>query len=137
MQNAHLRIGRERVLAGGQLVQHDPQGKDIAGAAGGLAPRLLGRHVSDRAHHGARFGDLGGCGLRMRPVDGDAAGQAEIEDLGVAIVAHHDVLGLDVPVHDPGGMGRGQRLGHLADEVGQRGQGGTPGGETPQRLPLY
>ena len=33
-------------------------------------------------------------------------------------------------------MGRGQRLGHLADELHQRGQGGTPGRETPQRLPL-
>ena len=33
-------------------------------------------------------------------------------------------------------MGRGQRLGHLADEVHQLGQGGTPGGERPQRLAL-
>ena len=66
----------------------------------------------------------------------DAAGQAEIEDLGIAVVPHHDVLGLDVAVHDPGGMGRGQRPGHLADEGHQLRQGGTPGGERPQRLPL-
>ena len=64
------------------------------------------------------------------------SGQAEIDHLGVAVVPHHDVLGLDIPVHDPGGMGRGQRLGHLADEVHQLGQGGTPGRERPQRLPL-
>jgi hypothetical protein len=64
-------------------------------------------------------------------------GQAEIDDLGIAVVPHHDVVGLDIPVHDPGGMGRGQRLGHLADEVHERGQGEPPPPrEPPQCLAL-
>ena len=136
VQDADLRVRREGVLAGGQLVQHDAQGEEIAGAAGRLGPRLLGGHVADRAHQGARIGDCGGFGLGRSAAGGEVAGQAEIEHLGIAIVPHHDVLGLDVPVHNPGGMGRGQRLGHLADERHQRRQGETLRSERPQRLPL-
>ena len=67
-------VGREGVLARGQLVEHDAQGEEIAGAAGRLGPRLLGGHVADRAQHGARVGDLGGRGLGRRAEGRDAVG---------------------------------------------------------------
>ena len=136
MQGPDRGVGREGVLARGQLVEHDAQGEEVAGAAGGLGPRLLGGHVPDRAQHSARVGHRGGSGLGRMAEGGDGSSQAEIDDLGIVVVPHHDVLGLDIPVHDPCGMGRGQRLGHLADEVHQLGQGGMPGGERPQRPAL-
>ena len=40
-------------------------------------------------------------------------GQAEIEDLHEPVSRDHEVLGLQVPVHDPGGMSPGQSVGHL------------------------
>jgi hypothetical protein len=104
-----------------------PHGEEIAGTARRLGPRLLGGDIADRAQHGARVGDRAGGGLRPRVVEEDVAGQAEVDQLGKAVVAHHDVLGLDIPMHDPGGMGRGQRPNHLADGVHKLRQGGTPG----------
>lgn len=136
VQDSGLRIRGKGVPAGGQFVQHDAQGEDVAGAVGRLGPRLLRRHVADRAQQGTRGGDSGSGVLRLEGAAGEQAGQAEIDHLGVAVVPHHDVFGFDVPVHNPGGVGRGQRPGHLAGEVHQFRQGKAPGRERPQRLPL-
>jgi hypothetical protein len=40
-------------------------------------------------------------------------GQAEVEDLRVALVGDHDVLGLEVAVDDPALMGGGEAVGDL------------------------
>ena len=40
-------------------------------------------------------------------------GQAEVEDLDEPVPGHHQVLGLQVPVHDPGGMRLRQPVGRL------------------------
>ena len=45
------------------------------------------------------------------------AGQAEIEHLDVPIAPDHDVLGLDVPMHDPVRVCGGERAGDLAADV--------------------
>ena len=74
---------------------------------------LLGRHVADRPHdrpglrvararRGARL-LAGGNGL-------DPLGQAEVEDLDVAVSADEEVLGLQVPVDDALLVGRGKAL---------------------------
>ena len=44
-------------------------------------------------------------------------GQTEIRELGVAVFRHQDVLGLDVPVDDAGGMCGGQAVGHACQEL--------------------
>jgi hypothetical protein len=58
-------------------------------------------------------------------LDAEAPRQAEVEDLHLPGVAHHDVAGLDVAVDDALGVRRLERLGDLlrdADDlaVGQR-----------------
>ena len=50
----------------------------------------------------------------------DDAREPEIEHLHVAVGADHDVLRLDVPVDDAGGVRRGQRAGHLPPDVDRR-----------------
>ena len=135
VQDADLRVRREGVLAGGQLVQHDAQGEEIAGGANRLGPRLLRGHVADGAQHGARFGDLGDCGIGRGGVPGKGAGQAKIDYLDIAILSHHDVGGFDVPVHNPGSMGGGQRPCRLADERSQRRHGETLNRETRRVCP--
>ena len=52
--------------------------------------------------------------------------EAEVEDLGPAIRGHHDVLRLQVAVHDPLLVGRGQRLRHLGPEGQSRSGGSRP-----------
>ena len=45
------------------------------------------------------------------------ARQAEVEQLHVAVGPHHDVVGLDVAMDDPGDVRDRQRLGDLARDV--------------------
>ena len=74
----------------------------------GRASHLLGGHVAHRSHHRPRRG-LAGARRRARLLVGllDALGQAEIQELEVAIARHEDVLGLQVPVDDAPGLGNG------------------------------
>ncbi len=44
-------------------------------------------------------------------------GEAEVEDLGEAVVRHHHVVGLEVAVHDPGRVGLGEALGDLGPDL--------------------
>ena len=63
--------------------------------------------------------------------------EAEVEDLDDAVLRDHHVLGLQVPVDDPGGVRLGEPVGDLAGDVEQ-----TPGRkragpqDLPQRLPV-
>jgi hypothetical protein len=43
--------------------------------------------------------------------------QPEVEDLDVAVLRDHEVLGLQIPVHDPGRMCLGEPLGGLRGDV--------------------
>ena len=79
VQQANPRVGREGMVAGAQLVQDDAEREDVRGTVDLIAPRLLGRHVADRPDEEAGLRRLGGLGRRQ------AAGQAEVEQLDVAI----------------------------------------------------
>ncbi len=95
--------------AGQHLVEHDAQRVEVA-APVGAAVRLLGRHVLGRADQQPAFGHARPLVVRTGFVARDVAqaGDAEVEhldQLGVlALVAgaadDHDVLGLEIAVHD-------------------------------------
>ena len=59
--------------------------------------------------------------------------QAEVEHLHVAVGPDHDVLRLDVAVHDAGGMRGAERPRHLAADVDGRRQRLRRLDERPQR----
>jgi hypothetical protein len=113
-QGAQGRLGFEWVMARGELVKHDAQGEHVRGAVRRAAVGLLGRHVGGGPHQRAgRTVRTAGVGVGERR---QAAGQAEVEDLHVAVGTDHDVFGLDVAVDDPRGVGGGQRPGHLGNQ---------------------
>ena len=93
------RVGLERRPAGEQGVEHGAQAVDV-GRRGDLAPRagdLLGRHVRRRAQDQA--------GLRDPAVVLEAAGQAEVGDVGPALAVEQDVGRLQVAVEDAAQVG--------------------------------
>jgi hypothetical protein len=65
-------------------------------------------------------------------------GQAEVQDLDVAVLGDHQVLGLEVPVDDPGGVRLGKALGSLDSDVEKplRRQRLGRGNEVAKRLPF-
>ena len=107
-------VGFERMAPGEVLVQHDPQREDVGGAFGRQSVRLLGRHVTHGAQKRSGLGVPFGL-RRLAGKDREAAGEAEIEDLHVAVRTDHQVLGLDVPVDDPFGVGCGEGPGRLSE----------------------
>ena len=100
------------------LVEHAPEGPDVGPAVDALAPRLLGAHVVRGADHPARRrrrmrGGCGGVVERRRTVIQDP-GQAEVEQLHLAVAGQLDVGGLQVAVHDPSLVGGLEAQGDLA-----------------------
>ncbi len=86
----------------------------------GVAARLLGRHVGHGAQHVAAARQLAADRLHLAVHVGRLAGQrlglehlgqAEVEQLDVALVGDHHVGGLEVAVHDAALVGVGQRAG--------------------------
>ena len=64
--------------------------------------------------------------------------QAEVQDLDETVLRHHDVLGLQVPMHDAGLMRSGQALANLRGDLQQLPDSEAPAGEQlPQRRPLH
>ena len=109
----------ERPLARSHLVEDRAERELVRAEVEGLAARLLGRHVPGRAHDRAGLGrtDHGrqsGGVLRNRL---GQFRQPEVEDLDVPVLRHHQVLGLQVPVHDPGRMRLGETVGGLHRDV--------------------
>ena len=62
--------------------------------------------------------------------------QPEVEHLHVAVGADHDVLGLDVPVDDAGGVRGGERARHLPADVDRRRERLRALDERAQRPPV-
>ncbi len=81
----------ERHMAGETLIRDDTEGIDVGAPVERLGARLLWAHVMRRAdgHPGARE-----LAARRRLRD------AEIRDHGQPVLVEHDVVGLDVAVHD-------------------------------------
>jgi hypothetical protein len=86
----------------------------------GLPGGLFGRHVGGGAEHLAgdrqaflvgRWGFRQPCLLhRVRGRGRDSLGQPPVNHQGLAVVAEHDVVGLEVAVDDPLAVGVGHRL---------------------------
>ena len=96
-------------LTGEHLVEHAAEPEHVAAVIDQAAVQLLRRHVAQRA------GGVAGVGL----VDGDDAGQAEVEDLQASVVAADQVIGLDVEMDDAREMGEGQPGARVLDETQQ------------------
>ena len=114
--------GLELASAEGRLaLDREPQGGAERPQVGGRAHRfgldLLGRHVGGRAHHQAGRGQPGVALDR---------GDAEVGQLGGAVLADHHVLGLEVAVDDPGPVGRLQRVQQPEPEPGGPFRGQRP-----------
>ncbi len=111
VERRNLRRGHERVTAGHQLVQQDSEREDVRLRRNGLASSLFGRHVAnrseDQARLGHRAGQCRGNGCVVQP------GEAEIEQLDVAVGTHHHVVRLDVAMNDLGGVRDGEGFGNL------------------------
>ena len=108
VRDAERALAGVRDLAGDHLEQQDPGRVDI-GPAVRIAPLdLLGGQVRDGADdHPLRHALAVGL---------DRAGQSEVRHLDPAVVGDQDVLGLDVPVHEAGGVGGGEGLEHGVEE---------------------
>ncbi len=120
----------ERNLAGEHLVRDDAERVDVAARVDlALARRLLGAHVCRRPDRDTRAGQCAAAGVRQR------LGDSEIGD-------HHsppgpleeDVVGLDVPMHDPHRMREPQRVGRFLHDAsgffdGEPLPASEPGGE--------
>ncbi len=102
-----LALPREGLAPGGHLVEGGSEREDVASRVGLLSFELLGSHVLE----GAEKRSLGRHGRRVRRHCGKPGqdrrrrsrfpfGKAEIQELHSRL-RHHDVAGLQVPVHDP------------------------------------
>ena len=83
-EDRQIVVHREQPLAGQQLIQHDAAGEDVRATVNRLAAHLLGRHIGELAFEDARLGLGLARGLHF--------GDAEVDELDLALVADHDVL---------------------------------------------
>ena len=90
------------------LVHHNAYRVDVAGAVGLVAFGLFRADIMHTAHR------LAGQHLVICPGN---AGDAEVHHAQLAVIQQHNVLWLDIPVHDAVGVGVLQRLEDLGDEV--------------------
>nr|WP_317695385.1 hypothetical protein [Aeromicrobium sp. REDSEA-S32_B7] len=98
-----------RHRAGDHAVDRDAEGPHVARGSGGGAPGDLGGEV------GGRAGDEAGARERLVVL---ATGDAEVAELRDVVAGDEDVRRLHVAVHEPVGVGRGERVGHLREEAG-------------------
>jgi hypothetical protein len=100
-----------------------------------VTARLLGRHVGRRAERDTRDRLLPGLAAQAAELRGEhpaqevlalaALGQPPVEHDGLAVVADHHVLGLEVPVHDPPRVCEGDRVAdgqHLREKLETTGE---------------
>ena len=103
----------KRRSAGQALVQDRPERVDVGGRAHDVrsALGLFGGHVAGRAQNGAGRGEaLGGIA---------SAGEAEVGDLGRAVLRHQDVRWLEITVNRAGPVGDVDRLRQAQNQPGR------------------
>ena len=105
IDHAHRRARRERPLARQHLVEDAAQAVEIAALVGRLRMALLGAHVVRSAENLARARDRG-----MQP---HLLRQAKIDQRERAVVAEHDVRGLQIAMQDAGSVDRRERACYL------------------------
>ena len=120
------RLALEGLPPGGHLVEDRAERELVRAEVHGAAGGLLGRHVAHRPEHGAglrardrrRHVRPAPVGLRL-----DQLGEAEVQDLQVAVARQHQVLGLQVAVDDAVRVRAGEgarRLRGELEELAQR-----------------
>jgi hypothetical protein len=109
-RHGDLVLAVEGNVAGEHLEEDDAERVDVRLPVDVVAQRLLGRHVVRRAEHAA---------VRREAVVVERAGDAEVGDLGRALLVDQDVLRLDVAVDDAARVRGAERAGDL-DRVGDR-----------------
>jgi hypothetical protein len=142
-------VARERTLAEQHLPGHDGPAELIDGRAGLLAAPLLRGHVRGRAEDIADAGQLDGRGARAREARGARGGcggvavqrrvvavdEAEVHDADAAVVAPHDVVGLQIAVDEADGVRRGDASRGVEEHVQQLGPAARRGaGPRAERL---
>ena len=88
----------ERRPAGEELCDDAAEGPQVGAVVGVLVVDHLGRHVLGRPHKLLELAARVAAVARRRPAD--QLGGAEVDELGAAVGREHDVLGLEVAVHD-------------------------------------
>jgi hypothetical protein len=101
-------VALERDGARQHLEEQDAEGVEVGRRRRGLTTGLLGSDVRGGPHHRS------GVGERRLP---QGAGDAEVGDLDRAVRSDDDVARLDVPVHDPGTVGRREGGAHLLGDA--------------------
>ncbi len=102
------RVRGVRLLAGEHLEQQDPGRVDVGPRVGDTAGYLFRRQVGGGADQHA---GLGVTGAREHP------GQAKVGDLDGVVRGEQDVLWLDVPVREPGGVRGAEAAQHALHDV--------------------
>ncbi len=98
-----------RGVPGERVADRGGQLPGVRGRAGLLTPGHFGGQVVGGAHHHAGGGQ---AGVALGP------GDAEVEQVGVALLVHHDVGRLHVAVQHALGVRGGQRVGHGRPQPG-------------------
>ena len=102
----------ERVVAGGQLVEDDAERVEVGRRTDVAAAELLGRRVVEAARELGRAGQFA-----RRPQE---PRHAEVHDADAVVVGQKDVLRLQVPVDDTGGVDGREPVRHLPGDLAQQ-----------------
>ena len=113
----------KRLVSGQHFIEHDPKAPNVSTCSYRNPASLFRRHVSNSAH------DHPGCGVKQyfrRPFGIGSFCRAgllsqlsntEVQNFHITIAANHDVLGLDIAMHDSRCVCGRQRRGDLDSDV--------------------